>query len=908
MLFPAFKPDKNKGLRLPQRRLSTDIAFIISAGLLLSLESAPVQAQTPQFNCQPNAAGDGWVCEQTGPGQRNTQNLSFPATAPEPESEPTAESIADDEAADSGLAANAAARTDTTSIETVPVNTELDWLPRAAMTPAQEAALAPYCCGAFIDPLAGQNTPENDPANAEMQFQAASGLTQISQNLFDISGDIVVNQGYRQIRNDQSTSIDRGANTLLMEGNVEFREPGLLLTGDSAFIDSEANINRLESANYVIHDFGAHGTANSIVYNAETGLVTIENGEFSRCEPGNEFWSLRADSFLIDQDNNRGYARNVSLRLGDVPIFYYPFTLPFPLGDERISGILAPSTGSTRTGGFDFELPYYLNLAPHYDATIAPRLISDRGVMASAEFRYLSSWSMNTVNMSHLAGDDLFDPASKDIPGTESPPVADRWFIGYDHQGRLGQNWSTYVDYNAVSDADYFYDLGSTGLNVTSQTHLNRQGRLDYRNDWLHAGVNVQRIQIIDPFAAAVNIYKPYDRMPQFHFSADSFLGGGFRIGVTGQVTSFDRELDANQLSMTQIDNGALVTGERINLEPELAWSLETPGWFLRTAAKYRYAEYRLQNQALLTEDNPDIAVPVYSADTGLIFERDTDGGSQTLEPRLFYLYSEFEDQSDIPLFDSSELNFSFNQLFRDDRFSGGDRSGDADQLTAAITSRLLDERGRERARFSLGQIFYFADRQVSLSNPLQNWTPRYSALADESALAGEIALRIGESWRINTDAQWNQNREELDEGSLQLRYQRDNNRLFNLAYRYRRLSNSPNFMLPAGIDPRIKQTDVSAVWPVNENWTVLGRWNYDLSNERNLESFAGLQWRNCCATIRLVAREWVDENELFLPNSEPNRGIFVQFTLNGLGNIAGGGLSTLLEDSIWGFRDTEFE
>ena len=290
-----------------------------------------------------------------------------------------------------------------------------------------------------------------------------------------------------------------------MDGNVEFREPGILMVGSSAYIDGGNSINRLEEAQYVLHNYGANGSANSIVYTGDTGLVSIENGEFSRCEPGSNFWKLRADNIILDQNVNRGYAKNVSLRFGDIPVFYYPGTLPFPLGNERISGFLAPSTGSTRSGGLDFELPYYLNLAPNYDATLSPRLISDRGVLAGLETRYLASWSMNTLNFAGLSGDKLYDPKTVNLPGSDSPISEDRWFLGLEHFGALGQNWSTFVDYNAVSDRDYFYDLGSNGLNLTSRTHLNRQGRIEYNSDFLNAGINVQRIDIIDPFFSTSN-------------------------------------------------------------------------------------------------------------------------------------------------------------------------------------------------------------------------------------------------------------------------------------------------------------------------------------------------------------------------------------------------------------------
>lgn len=943
-----------------KRLLGSEIAVVISAGIFLAASPKSADAQLPQYACRPNDAGDGWICESTGPteprntadgtnrynsdsavlpdgaGRGNRSTFQFPIqalpqTPAETDSEAEAEQDSeaseeeedpepeDDQAStepqstigpDTSIPAIPAPVLNTQTIVEISSDYELDWVPREALSEEQLSAVPGNCCGTYVDPSAILQSPLNDPANAETTFRTNAGLSQINQNLINIDGDVIVQQGYRTIQNDDATTIDRGENTVLMDGNVEFREPGILLLGSSAFIDSDNSANRVEDAQYVLHDYGAHGNAESIVYTADSGLVSIENGEFSRCEPGSNFWKLRADSIVLDQEANRGYADNVSLRLGDVPIFYYPGTLPFPLGDERISGFLAPSTGSTRSGGFDFQLPYYFNLAPHYDATLSPRIISDRGTLVGLETRYLASWSMNTLNLAGLSGDKLYDPSMVNVPGAESPPTEDRWFVGFEHRGILGRNFSTFVDYNAVSDEDYFYDLGSNGLNLTSRTHLNRQGRINFDSDYLRTGLNVQRIEIIDPFYIRSNINKPFDRLPQFFFESNAYVWGGFRVGIRGEVTSFDRSLVEGLLTMAQLDNGALVNGERINAEPEIGWSIESPGWFLRTNAKYKHVQYKLQNQAVGTMEDPEIGIGIYSFDSGLVFERDMGRGNgwrQTLEPRMYYLNSEFEDQSFLPLFDTSELNFSFSQLFRDDRFSGGDRIADADQLTFAVTSRFLNPSGKEAARMSIGQIRYFEDRFVTLTNPLQTWLPRYSPLTNKSALVGEVAFSLGENWRFNSDLQWNEDTEEVNEGAIQLRYHRDESHLVNFAYRYRNLINTPTFILPAGIDPRIKQTDVSAVWPVNENWRVLARWNYDHSNSRNLESFAGIEWSNCCATIRLIGREWVDEDELFLPNIEPERGIFVQFTLNGLGNLTGGGLSNLLTDSIWGFRESDY-
>lgn len=914
-------------------------------GLMLSSISQNSYAQLPQTTCRANAAGDGWICETTEPGvsaipvpvpetrearvaEPEIESVDIPPPVVETDAEPAATTEPDIDSSGVSISPATAVPGDRDPLEDDPdseaepiapatrafaAGDDLDWIPRAVMTEEQLATLQPNCCGAFVDPGGFEKNTDNIPQSAATIFSTSAGIRQLSPNLITVDGDILVQQGYRRMQNNGLTTLDRNENTVLMQGEVVFREPNVLIQGSSAFIDNDEGTSRIENAQYVLHDIGAHGRSGSIVYTSDSGLLSIENGEFSRCEPESNFWHIEAKNIVLDQQRGRGYAQAARLYIKNLPVFYYPFTLQFPLGDERISGFLAPSTGSTRNGGTDFELPYYLNLAPNYDATISPRIISDRGVLTSTEFRYLSQRSMNTLNMSYLGGDKLFDADTVNIPGSDSPAAEDRWFLGYEHLGNLGRNWTTFVDYNTVSDDDYFYDLGSNGLNTSSRTHLNRQGWLSYRSDYLRGNIKVQRIQIIDPLFTEGGQATPYDHLPQLNFESDAYLAGGFRVGLTGQVTAFDRSLDEDLFSPARLEDGVLVTGERLNLEPAISWSLESPGWFLRANAKYVYKAYTLEDQAIGTVDDPDLGVGVYSFDSGLIFERTMSRGyTQTLEPRVFYLFSEFEEQDQLPLFDTSELSFSFSQLFRDDRFSGGDRVADADQVTVALTTRLFDALGRERARLGIGQIKYFEDRLVTMKSPSQSFIPRSSMLFTKSALAGEFAYSFSENWRLNADIQWNQETDEVDEGSFTLRYHGDNSHLLNLSYRFRGLALNPNLPIFPGssktIDTRIKQTVFSGVWPLNEKWKLLGRWNYDHSNSRNLESFVGIEYSNCCATMRLIGREWVDEDELFLPNIEPNRGIFVQFTLNGLGNITGGGVSSLLRDGIWGFREPDYE
>jgi len=885
-------------MQFRKRLLSSRIALLLSvSGLVIVF--APVPAAHSQTPTQiPASAGQRWSCRAGADGL-------WQCDATGSSNSPASVSTSTSRRTPTGRTSQSPAAITTASTRDPAL---LDWVPRDQLSEEQLQTLQRSCCGMHVEPERTGAYTDLDPTEAPTEIETQQDVSQ-QPGRSEITGEVSIRQGYRTLQANENTVIDQNEDTVQLSGDVLFREPGILLRGSSAFLDLTEETNVIENASYVLHDTGVHGNAARIIYRSADGSITIDNGEFSRCEPGDEFWLLRARSIQLDPEAGVGRATAVSLRIKDIPVFYYPFTVPFPIGDERVSGFLPPSVSNSSDVGLDLSIPYYANLAPHYDATITPRLIEDRGLMASAELRYLASWSMNTVNLAMLPEDRLFDPGTADIAGDNSPPTDKRWFLGYEHQGMLGANWSTRVDYGAVSDEDYFRDLGSRGLNVESRTHLNKQGQLNFSSANWRAGTNVQRIELIDPLAASIDINKPYDRLPELTLANSFQLDTGLEYGFQAAHVSFDRQLDEGLLQLAQINNGALVTGQRLNFEPTISWPLRTPGAFIIPTAKYRFASWQLDDQALGTDDNPTIGNGVFSLDSGLIFERPLTffGGrfTQTLEPRLFYLYSDFEEQGQLPNFDTAQLSFGFNQLFRDNRFIGGDRFGDADQVTVALTNRLLDERGREKARFSLGQIFHFEDRRVSLDSPLQSWQAIQPLDTERSALVAELDYGLSEDWRVAADLQWNEDQRKVDEGSFVVHYQSDANHILNLAWRYR--ENVDIFLSsPPEIDPRIKQTDVSGVWPVNDNWRLLGRWNYDHSNGRNLESFFGVEYSNCCATIRLVGREWIDQYEFLLLQNDPNRGVFFQFSLNGLGNLAGGGLGRLFSDGIPGFQEYE--
>lgn len=248
-----------------------------------------------------------------------------------------------------------------------------------------------------------------------------------------------------------------------------------------------------------------------------------------------------------------------------------------------------------------------------------------------------------------------------------------------------------------------------------------------------------------------------------------------------------------------------------------------------------------------------------------------------TLEPRLYYLYSPFREQTDIPLFDTALPDFSYSQLFRNNRFSGSDRVGDANQISMALTTRFFEkETGSERLRASIGRIFYFKDREVSLNNQ-----PETESTSD---IVAESVASILPKLTSRLDVRWNQESRKIDKGSIQLQYMPNAHSIFNIAYRYR--------------ESELEQSDISFLWPLGRHWHIIGRRNYSLLDHRALETLAGLEYQSCCWRTQLVNRRYINDDL-----GETRENLYIQFELKGLTSI-GDSLESVLGQGILGYEN----
>lgn len=755
-------------------------------------------------------------------------------------------------------------------------NNQLDWSPIKSVPEELQDTQCKLCEGSYIDPLADA---DRTVAPEEQDIEASASSTEIREGHVSLTGGVTLKQGYRTLKGDNAT-VNRQTESGTLNGDITLREPGVLLRGDSAVFSAQSGEATVTGSQFVLHQQHIRGKAATLDRDAE-GIITIEEGSLSYCAPDNDDWILRADSIELDIEKGVGKARGARIEVSGIPVIYTPW-LSFPLDDRRKTGFLWPEIANDSNGGLDITTPFYLNLAPNYDALYTPRYIQERGLNNELKFRYLGEQiGLWTLGGSYLNNDKRYED---EFPQERNH---DRWLTLAQHNGLFDQRWRSKVDFARASDGNYFKDLDSGSLDTKRQTSLRQMGSVDYLgDDWLFE-FEVQQFQSL-----ADDINNEYKTLPQFtaRYRGDDTLGGLKPI-LLGQYSNFDTDLDR-------------VTGERIYAEAGLEYPMLWTHGFLNPTVKYRALDYQLQpGLTELADDQPSAGSALASLDGGLIFERplsiaDT-GFIQTLEPRAYYLYSEYDDQQNQPDFDSTELTFSYNQLFRETRFSGHDRLDDANQLALGVTTRFIgDEDGHQYLSASIGQIFYFEDREVRLNfnNGVQDKAG--------SEMAAEVTFSPNERLDLRSSIVWDPYSGNVNSGSLQTAYASDNGALYNIGYTFRR-------PLSSVVDTITEQATISTYLPLDNNWSAFASWSYSLEAETTIEDMFGLEYDSCCWKVRLLHLRYIDnipgQNiDYTSPNLEREESTELQFILKGMGGF-GSRVSNVLKEMIRGFEEREY-
>lgn len=662
----------------------------------------------------------------------------------------------------------------------------------------------------------------------------------LEDDVIELEGDAEVARDGTRINADY-LRYDRRDNRVEAAGNVTITDPaGGQYTAREAQMDLDTRAGSADAGTYRLPDQRGRGDTERVDF-IDRDRTRLSQARYTTCPENRDDWFLRARRIDLDTAGNVGVARDMTLDLFGLPVLYLPY-FRFPISDERQSGFLVPQVGYASRLGTVLAAPYYLNLAPNYDATVTPRLMTERGTQLQTEFRYLGRTLRGTLEAEYLPNDRLTD--RNRAAGT---------FV---HRQTFNPYWRASINLRRVSDPDYLSDFGDR-LDITSETHLPQNAQLNYRGSVWTFTARASDYQTVDRTIAPRS--RPYARLPQLLLTGNSGpTPHGAQYRFAGELVNFEH--DARDVR---------VTGRRAHLNPSVRLPLTRIYGFLTPELGLRHIAYSLDD---VPETQPSVTAPYASLDTGLYFDREVELGGgyfdQTLEPRLYYLYVPFRPQADLPNFDTSLPDFTFANLFRNNRFVGGDRIGDANQLTVALTTRFIDQRrGAERLRASIGRIYYFDDRRVNLRP-----TPETRA----SDIAAEAVARLAGNWYARASGQWAPERDEAVRSSFYLQHQPAADRIVNVGYRF--------------IRNELEQVDISAEWPLTERWILRGRSLYSLRDDDrgNVDSFIGAEYRHCCWAVRFyAARGIVQTPEGTAALTEPRDRFLLEFELTGLSRTA---------------------
>ena len=705
-------------------------------------------------------------------------------------------------------------------------------------------------------PKFSKETLANTEIGADITHTSRDGTT-------SLDGNVIIEKHLLRITADHA-DYNTQHEKAHVKGNVRIDSEALSLDANAGTFDivpvgEQKNIRgEFNDIKFYIPQNNMKGKADSIssIDGTHEKKSTLNNASITSCDLLDPDWLISSEEIILDHVDEYGSAEDVVIRFKNIPFLYTPY-IEFPISDKRRSGFLFPEMSTSTSRGVELATPWYWNIAPNHDAVIKPANMVKRGQELSGNYRYLTRSTKGEIAGAYLPDDKI--------------TRQDRYQVHYQQQTKILPNLLFDADLQDISDSDYFNDF-SNNIGSTSLTHLSRDATLRYNlNNWQMRAL-VQNIKTIDSTTPVSD--RPYERLPQLTINGDADLAG------SPLLFTFDSEF----VDFTHEDD-TKTTGSRLTLRPGLSLTLSGAAWFIAPAIKFSHSQYNVGTETGPAQPVKDLNLPISSIDAGLFFERNLDNGyKHTLEPRLYYLYVPFEDQNNTAIFDTSIPEFSVAQLFRDNRFIGGDRIGDTNQLTLALTSRILDPNtGNEFIRASIGQIYYFEDRKVSLDGITDS--------EKQSDVIAELDIKW-KRWQSNIDLQWDTTEKQLAKGTYFLHYKSDNKHLFNIGYRKHLKNNNLD----------IEQTDTSFVYAINRNYSSVLRWNYSLKDNKDIDSIAGIAYDSCCWSLQLLAQRRI-QNSITDSNAY-DHSILVQFAFKGFGSLSGSKARTTLEQSIYGYTD----
>lgn len=703
-----------------------------------------------------------------------------------------------------------------------------------------------------VDPLA-KYTWQTPVAGDEITVDANDAKA--SQQSVTFTGDVVAKRG-QEVFYAEHITYDKVKSTLVAPEEVTYGNPDFAIRAAESDYSTATQSGNFSDLSYYLKKDGANGEAKTLAVDRKAETEDMTEAVYTTCPRLSRAWSIQAEKVHLDHRAGVGESWHSTFHIGKVPVFYFPY-FSFPLDDRRKTGFLMPKFNLSEGRGLDINTPFYINIAPNQDATFYPRLMTKRGFMLGGEYRYLLKNLSGKVSATFLPDDLKADTK--------------RWSFNTEHRYQYGDKLSVSARYQRVSDSNYVKDFEKT-LDLSNKNFLESHLRAAYAyspnfrltGEFKHYQIANSNFTLKD---------KPYSVLPRLSGKGHWRLDNGLVLASDSEITHFNKS--------------GSVSGWRFDQLVSASYPIKRTYGFIRPTASYRLSHYQLKRQAPGVKNSHTRAIPTFSLDSGLYFDRQTTwfgkAATQSLEPRLFYLYTPYRDQSELPDFDTSNVNSTYESLFLRNRFIGKDRIGDANQLTTAISSTLTDnDSGKEIARIAVGQIQYFEDRRVSLLDTVSDQS--------RSNIIAEGRLNVADNIRLRGLVHYDSDATHAEKSLLGISYNPDTDKAVSVSHLYD--------------EDHYKQVDFSGVWRLNDKWRTFWRWNYSIDYDKTIDTFAGVEYADCCWGLRLLARQYRDS---LTNNQSPETAVYLEFALKGLGNI-GNDTTTMLRDVVPNYRPISYE
>ena len=648
-------------------------------------------------------------------------------------------------------------------------------------------------------------------------------MSQQNESIAYFSGQVELTRPAQVLLADELT-MNNVTEQVKASGNVTFESDTSQLRTEFMTMNQKDQSAYFTTSSFTLSEQHVRGTANEVIQ-FSSSLSRYKKIQYTTCDPGNSNWHLTADQLDINQESGLGTAQHATVYIQDLPVLYLPY-LQFPIDDRRMSGILAPTIGSSTDSGDIISIDVYWNIAPNLDATITPIWYGKRGLQINTENRYLFKHHTGQLYLS------LIDDQKKND---------NRSFQKWLHQANLGSNITADIALRHVSDDTFFDDFKSLDDIDDNVTHLEQQILLSHSTKLWKSNLLLQTYQ------TPGTTKQPYSQLP--------------KLTVNSRFKKFDNGVQFNTINeWVRFDHESNIVGDRTHLLPYLSWNQSDSWYFFKPKLEYAFSDYQLDNNNL-GDNSIQREIPIFSLDTGLLFDREMNTESnwtQTLEPRLYFLRTPYENQSHIPVFNSALLSNSYNNFFKSNRFSGSDRIGDANQISLGIGTRFLDNDSGAQLLYSrIGQIFYANDRRVQISGNKPLTLPN-------SNIITETTVNPNRNLSINTKLVYEQTTKEISEKTLSVHYLKDGFAA-NLEYFFD--------------DTVLEQAAISMVYPINPRWTMVAKYSESILFNKPDENLLGVNYESCCWGIKMLASQ--TSNDSF---TETDNAVFIELTLKGLG------------------------